>query len=134
MMFDLPRYAETRAGEMPDGYFLDGARITPISRIVEAEEALPPAVRRLISAAVDQTIAAVSAVEAQVAAVENGIAHGQPDLASPLVPDALRVARENSASLAAWPHDRCVVIFEAESSWRAVLHAMPRLEGLRLSK
>ena len=86
----LPRYLETRPGEVPDGYFLDGARITPITRIVEAEEALPPAIRRLIPAAVDQTIAAESAVEALMAAVENGISRVLPEIALRIVPDDRR--------------------------------------------
>ena len=32
---DLPFFAETRPGELPDAYFVDGARLTPLSRITD---------------------------------------------------------------------------------------------------
>lgn len=52
MKSDLPRYIETRSGELPDAYLVDGGRLTPLSRIADVAggERLPvhalPAWRR----------------------------------------------------------------------------------------
>jgi hypothetical protein len=42
MTGQLPRYAPTPADEVPDAYFVDGSRITPISRLVDAAVAPLP--------------------------------------------------------------------------------------------
>lgn len=98
MKSDLPRYVETQPGDAPDAYFHDGARITPISRIIEATETSPSCGFRPFPAA----LAAIDEIAAAVAKVENGLPRFLPNIEAPAVPEALRDAREFSARLEAW--------------------------------
>jgi len=124
-MMHLPRYAETRRGELPDAYFVDGARLTPISRIVDSAEAQAPealAVLDRAAAVVSQIpdgLAALDRAVAAVAAVENGLPR-QPNRPA-VEPDVLRGAREASAALAKWRldgghHVACIESAEARRS------------------
>ena len=86
MKFDLPRYVETPPGDAPDAYFIAGASVTPISRI-QAMEVTPRSDRSRpfppVLAALDNAIAAVASIGAQVEKIERiAVAVAEVDIRS----------------------------------------------------
>jgi hypothetical protein len=104
-MREIPRYTHTPFGETPDGYFVDGETVTPISRIIEASthldrpRGLPAHLTRIDSLAA--AIAAVDAVHSHI-----------PKFTAPEVGPAREDARHTivgadarSIVLRAWEHE-----------------------------
>ncbi|HXT06542.1 MAG TPA: hypothetical protein VN715_06375 [Roseiarcus sp.] len=88
MIPGLPRFRETRLGESPDGYLVEGGRVTPISHLAEAIEGpASPAEPHLPAEVLAQIRAIEDAMPAlrAIANIERVHANMRPSLFPPLV-------------------------------------------------
>jgi hypothetical protein len=129
MKLDLPRYVETRPGETPDAYFLDGARAVPISRVAaSASEPAPfarispPIEARTVISEAPPELAQLCATVASVARAHATIARAHattPRLAFPPGLAALDARAQALAEAEARIHPLAMItIFASEEEAR----------------